>query len=245
MEVAHEVKYGLECKSFHQLWQGNGGGTMERQKWGIAWQMTIYVAAVVFVAAVIFLVADYFSYRSMLERYVSKAGDAASEQAVGKMLRHTLVMRTAHMLLMVVAAAGTTWLVAKALVLWPLEVMFLHQYSASKGDLKAMPFPNVKNEFADLYEMFNRMIERLNEYREGVGAKRSVWQQTYDDLHEPIDKVIKLADATMALEGLSPDATRALSQIRREAVIGSGLITEMLREDKSTSESRDQDQEDS
>lgn len=62
------------------------------------------------------------------------------------------------------------YFVLQAKVARPLNALFLHEYDVSKGNLETKDYPDPNNEISEIYDMFNAMIERLQEGK-GVPAE--------------------------------------------------------------------------
>jgi len=187
---------------------------MEKQRKGLSWQITLYIGVVVSFLMGFFLLVDYFSQQELVLYYRAEIQKGSVDAAVHEMAGHMLSRRTAYMAFILIAVMGATWLVVKAVVLRPLDLLFMHQYTASRGDLQKVPLlaiQNEQNEFHDLYKMFNIMINRLNEYRdESIADARRV-ELTCRQLQESLSLITRYADTILATNRLDATLTEHLS----------------------------------
>jgi len=85
---------------------------------------------------------------------------------LGNLFKARVALLFALLLLVILVV----YFVLQAKVARPLNALFLHEYDVSKGNLETKDYPDPNNEISEIYDMFNAMIERLQE-GEGVPAE--------------------------------------------------------------------------
>jgi methyl-accepting chemotaxis protein len=124
---------------------------------------------------------------------------------------------------LIVTLVAVWWTVNKKIVK-PLNTLFLREYALSKGDLSRWPYHDPNNEISELYDMFNRMVDRLRTHQDTVVQKEKVLEQSNTlfmarlQIRRPVGAIIKRARQIMADPSpLTKDQKRAVNVILRQA----------------------------
>jgi hypothetical protein len=82
-------------------------------------------------------------------------------------------IRTTVVFGMIIATMLAVRIPVRRFVVAPIDGLFMAAYAASKDDFQRLPACPVDNEFAELYEMFNRLMGHLSDTRvsEALGEK--------------------------------------------------------------------------
>jgi len=73
--------------------------------------------------------------------------------------------RTVIVLVIIIGVMLAVRIPVRKFIIKPLDTLFVGAYAASRDDYRGLPPCPVENEFADLYEMFNRLMTHLEDTR--------------------------------------------------------------------------------
>jgi len=92
-----------------------------------------------------------------------------------QMALETWGLRSCIVLVMIIGTMLAVRIPVKRFVVAPIDGLFMAAYAASKDDFQKLPPCPVDNEFAELYAMFNRMMNHLSDTRvpEGLAGGES------------------------------------------------------------------------
>jgi len=119
---------------------------------------------------------------------------------------------------------AAVWWTVNWKIVKPLNALFMREYALSKGDLGRWPYPDPNNEISELYDMFNRMVDRLRAHQDTVVKSERVMEQSNTlfmarlQIRRPVSAIIKRARLIMAEPAsLTKEQKRSVNIILRQA----------------------------
>lgn len=141
-----------------------------------------------------------------------------------KLSRDLMVSRMLVFLPILGVAFAAVWWTVNWKIVKPLNALFMREYALSKGDLGRWPYPDPNNEISELYDMFNRMVDRLRAHHEMVIKSEKTLEQSNAlfmarlQIRRPVSAIIKRARLIMAEPaGLTKEQKRSVNIILRQA----------------------------
>jgi hypothetical protein len=119
--------------------------------------------------------------------FVAYIHNASETQQMGLLLWG---WRSAMILVIIIGVMLAVRIPVKRFVVAPIDGLFLAAYAVSRDDYQRVPACPVDNEFAELYEMFGRMMGHLSDTRTQDGQPPADEQEGMlpEPQEEPVDK---------------------------------------------------------
>ncbi len=139
---------------------------------------------------------------------------------VQSLSRTILLHRSGVLLLLLVAVVVIIWFFVKHKVTAPLSVLLMHEYAASKGDLRPKEHLDPHNEITDVCNMFNHMLAKIQDrehFITGVDEQMTV-ADSIRVMAEALARVLKVAHmlADKSLD-MPQDAQATVRMLESEA----------------------------